>query len=605
MKKYYLLILTLALSTGALFAQSSSSPDEGDYQTLDVESAYAWVNIDNWQYYDGSGWIAAEDVPGDPGIPGVDFEITTNAFIRKTTYLYATNAWIGVGGKVIIESGSGVSVDLHIGLSAYGVERTLHVKGELIIQATYTQLEVEEGSTVKIYSGGMLTDYGTNITTFNTEGIVILSSTSGGINGSIKTEQGGITGTYSQYITSGAWHFISTPFGDTQAGDFIPSTGEAYLKPYLSPGGGWGSYIYVETDNIVVGKGYELWQTDDFDFNQTGTFNQGTIELDVSSGGSISPGWNLVGNPYPCGIDWSTVADRVHVEGSAYFVYDAALDSYVSNTGDYSTGLTGTSIIPPFQGFFVEYLDQTNIEVSDVNKAHPDANLYKKANAESFTNHIKLEASLNNLTSRAVIVQQDNATNANDPSLDASVLFRGLNNSFDLFSFAGEKPSSINIYGEYPYVAELGFNVPSGGGSITLKPTDLRNLDSNLLVYLEDNVTGDYFNFLENPSYTFTANEGDITDRIRLIFNNNVGIDDLENGNINIFSNKNAIYLHFNNYQFNGKLKVYNILGQGVFETNISDHLYSPTYLNQPSGYYLVELITENKSITQKVFIQQ
>jgi len=84
-----------------------------------------------------------------------------------------------------------------------------------------------------------------------------------------------------------------------------------------------------------------------------------------------------------------------------------------------------------------------------------------------------------------------------------------------------------------------------------------------------------------------------------------VGIDDLDKENIKIYSNKNAIYIDCSNQQFNGELKVYNLLGQAVYSAETSNNLYHPIYLNQPSGYYLVELITEKESLTQKVFIQQ
>lgn len=80
--------------------------------------------------------------------------------------------------------------------------------------------------------------------------------------------------------TSGAW----APY---------PVTGNA-RDNILIPGRGYSAYVY-EGDNVV------LWDL-------TGEINQGEMSLPVtytSTGNDEWDGWNLVGNPYPCAIQWT------------------------------------------------------------------------------------------------------------------------------------------------------------------------------------------------------------------------------------------------------------------------------------------------------------
>lgn len=595
MKKYYLLILTLAFSTGALFAQTYQV---GDYRTKSADAAYAWDFASSWEICTVAGspgtWTDATQVPG------LDVTLDMNVYIQKNTYILLNDITIAAGGKVYIQD-MGNDNTLYVGLAASGYAQYLYIYGELDLATFYTGLHVDDGSRAIIMTGGKITDNSSgSITNANSSGGIVIKSDLSNITGSLITSSGSLTGSVEQSIAKDQWHFVSSPFTNSTAADFWDTTHDAYLREYNSPGDGWGAYLNVLTTPLNVGEGYEVWQTADFEFNESGTFNVGNETLSVSQGGSSDADWNLVGNPYPCGLDWDLIDDNVNAVATTFYVLDNG--SYKSYNG--STG-TASHIIPPFQGFFVKSNGGGNIIVKNEDKAHPDATLYKSTKENTYSNHIRLNAELNGQVSSTFSYREEGATNGQDVDFDSPMLFSVDGSLMDVYTFAGDQKTTINIYGEYPYVMEVAFKVPAGGGDITLTPSDFRNLDANLLVYLEDKETGDYFNFLENPSYTFTAPEGDVTDRIYLIFNNNVGINDINKENIQIYSHKNAIYLNSSNDPFDGELNVFDLLGKNVFSTKISSNSYHPIYLNQPSGYYLVKLITEKESITQKVFIQQ
>jgi len=462
---------------------------------------------------------------------------------------------------------------------------TIGASGKLII-----------GAADKLTVDGTLTNSATSAD------LVIESNSSR--TGSLNTSSAGVAGTFKQYFTTGRWYLVSPPFSGITNYDFWDGTNDAFMKPYNSPGGGWGDYYSSPATTLNVGEGYEYWQTTTaFTFNEAGTFITGNQTLDVTSGGSgDDTDWNLIGNPYPCGLDWAQVGDRTNVEGSAFYVSNGS--SYLNHNG--TSGTASSAIIPPMQGFFVQHTggDPDDIDIQNSDKAHAGIKIYKSAKDEVvYSNHFKIRALRNGHETVTVLYQQDSATNGNDHRYDAPVLFSDDNSVLDIYTLAGDKQASINIYNEYPYSVNLGFRVPSGGATCTIEPFDFRNLDGVFSVLLEDLSTGETVDFIENPSYTFTLNDGGIVeDRIILHLNSTVATENLEEIEALLYSNRNKIY--FNNVNsLSYDIEVIDILGKEVYNGRISnDGLYSLS-VDAPSGYYIVHLIGEKHSITKKLFI--
>ncbi|MBN2236512.1 MAG: T9SS type A sorting domain-containing protein [Bacteroidales bacterium] len=599
MKRYFLLFAMIVLAHGTMIAQTYLV---GDYRTLTFydDTYLQWEDPVNWEECTVAGspgtWVPASGYPNGS---------EANIYIRQNTVLTG-DFTLEVGSKIWITDNGINPQTLFIGFNVppdFVLPIYFDLYGEIDIElGDFGLLNIPDGSSMIIHPEGKITDHAANITNENTAGGIYIIASTGNLTGSLITSTSGLTGYYDQKISAGRWHMISSPFNNTIAGDFSNGANNAYIKTW-SPNVGWENYISSLTTDITEGRGYLLWENAALTFSKNGVFNNGTMNLPISAG-VAGDNWNFLGNPYPCGLDWSSISEKTNAEGGAFMIYDGT--QYISNNGTFSTAVTDADpIIPPFQGFFIRYASGSDITIDASNKVHTSNVLYKKQQIENWTNHIKLVAEFGDQSARTVFYQQNEATNGKDEAFDAPMMFSGSESTLDVYSFAGDQPTSINAYGEYPYVMELGIKVPTGGGEITLRPTDLRNIDANLLVYLQDKETGDYFNFIDTPSYTFNAMGGDVIDRIFLIFNNNVGVGDLDKEAIHIYSHKKNIYLNFTNNQFKGTLKVYNLLGQTVYSNEVSNATYSPIHLDQSSGYYLVELITENENITQKVFIQQ
>ena len=116
---------------------------------------------------------------------------------------------------------------------------------------------------------------------------------------------------------------------------------------------------------------------------------------------------------------------------------------------------------------------------------------------------------------------------------------------------------------------------------------------------LEDLFLNKQTDLLSN-SYTFTYNTGDDEARFIVHFTP-LGVDEPENGTVNIYSYSNNIYVNVPE-NVKGDIVVYNVMGQEIARKAINTAL--NTIMIQESANYIVKVISNDNIITQKVFVK-
>jgi hypothetical protein len=159
--------------------------------------------------------------------------------------------------------------------------------------------------------------------------------------------------------------FVSAPVADALSGVFM----NMYLRKYDEPASNWGNYIVPTDVDLISMQGYELYSPYSDTRYFEGVPNHGEMTQDISS---MNDGWNLIGNPYPCYLDWQSddqsglAWQRDDISKAIYYL-DAA------GSGNYSVylpGQQGVSInngsryIPPMQGFFVKAKHEGVVKVN-------------------------------------------------------------------------------------------------------------------------------------------------------------------------------------------------------------------------------------------------
>ena len=216
------------------------------------------------------------------------------------------------------------------------------------------------------------------------EGLVIESGAA------LKTNASNLQGTARRVMTnaakdewSGSWHFLASPVADAPISDFTSlAINQDYdLYIYDEPSVKWfnekldnhsnnNDFYTSNGDTFRPGCGYLTSFGSNATMSFKGVFNAGEVCIPVSANSATSlKGFNLLGNPYPCAIDWDATSgwSREVLGTNPYFyVYDDAIGQYriySESTGGVPNGTT--SIIAPCQGFFVKAASDGNVIINN------------------------------------------------------------------------------------------------------------------------------------------------------------------------------------------------------------------------------------------------
>jgi hypothetical protein len=477
--------------------------------------------------------------------------------------------------------------------------------------ATTGMLTVAAGAGITVASDGGLT---TNGLFTNNGDFIIESDNSLGYAGSY-IDNGGIAGIgnfmFNRYvICSGTlagtgnpygWHYLSAPL-DGFSTDGLP---EFFVNAWDQPTGMWMQYegpiglpCTPLTPPVALGT-MDAWSINlDLDygpncgaFDQTANFIAGAAGVHTGAyGAGLGFGagpyqeWNMVGNPYPSGLDVNTIAWGPNTVQAAYY-YDGCSGNYVY----WATGM-GTYVMAPALGFMVETTGADVLGVNNANRAH-NADWYWK---NEVANLLTLKASGNDRSDVLNVRFANDVTAGFDLNGDAHKLFAETEGLPQIYTLAGEEKLAINALPETTSIP-MGF-VANGSGSYTIEAIETSEFEN---VVLEDLVLGVQTDLL-NGSYTFEYAEGDDANRFVIHFTP-LGVNDNLANAINIWAANKTIYVQAP--ATTGDIVVYNLMGQEVVRTTIEAGI-NEIPMNDVNTYYVVKVLGSEVTETGKVFIK-
>jgi PKD repeat protein len=254
------------------------------------------------------------------------------------------------------------------------------ISGNGICNAFNLTVNNASGAQISATSGGVVARNLVNISlgTLQTNNKLTLASDAGSTGMILPLISGSISGnvTVQRYhnATTQGWVNLACPVQSKTIQDWnddLVTTGFAgadYPPPYTfnnvqfyneaASGGINTGYVGVTgvTNPIVQGRGYFVFMNSGvMNLDVDGQINSGNISLPVSytnTGNPAADGWSLVGNPYPCTIDWNSLSWTKTNINNAVYVWNAALGQYASYVGGIGTN-GGSRYIPSSQSFFV------------------------------------------------------------------------------------------------------------------------------------------------------------------------------------------------------------------------------------------------------------
>lgn len=472
--------------------------------------------------------------------------------------------------------------------------------------ANCRDLFIEAGSHLNIAPNTDLTVHNSVYNYSDASGLIVDADATG--MGSIIHNTQYVQGTVEQYVTSERWHLVSSPISDA----IINTYYDIYLKEYNEPTDTWTYLVEPVTMPMNVPQGYSAWASEIYTGTTIGLF-PGTLNVAdvVINSLSYTPaaamtGFNLIGNPYPCAIDWNMNWPISNISGWAV-IYDNGTyrgwNPYLTgNNRSFNGKLDG--IIPATNGFWVRATNNTaSLTIPASERVHSNQPFYKDTE-ESTNGSIRLEAKANNWTDEAVIIFHENGTPGFDGLYDLEKLYN-VNECPQIYTISESKNYGVNVMGKLSenLVIPVGFEMTIPG-EYQIEATEIDNIDSEYDVFLEDILSGEMIDLRREPIYNFNFSPDDNGHRFNLHFSNSaISISEINDDGINIYSSDKSVFIVLDQ-SADCDIQIVDLAGHEVGMYDYANLKNTSIQLNVKRGYYVVRVITPETVVSQKVFIK-
>jgi hypothetical protein len=401
-------------------------------------------------------------------------------------------------------------------------------------------------------------------------------------------------------LVTNAAHFLSSGVTNpvlTWGNVFTAPYNTTWVRTYNTTTNGWNN-ISGLTNVVNFGMGYSVNTTTPV---KVATF---TGNFFHSPGGFTAPltyvsptqNYTMVGNPYPCAIDWDNIIPQTNI-GATVYVWNGTAGNY-SKWNGVAGGLTD-GIIPAETGFIVTSATSGVSLNIPLTARVPGGNYFYK---QSVSNLLELRADGNNYYDQTYILFNNDATSAFEAQYDARKMW-GLDEAPQLYSMITNEVLSIN---ELPLagneVVDLGFKC-SVSGEYTLSAAGMESFDVSTPILLEDLVLNKTQDMRENSNYSFSYVAGENENRFKLHFKYAEGITDMNNNGIVVYSLDHSVVIN-NTTQLAGEVSVYDMTGRLLSHTNMNGQMKTSIPMQVAIGTYMVKVVTSKATVNQKVFIR-
>jgi len=466
-----------------------------------------------------------------------------------------------------------------------------------------TKMTVESGTQLNFVNGGnlVLEDNASTAPSFLQEGLVNFS--------------GGGLAQVEQYLARDTWHIVSSPVSD---GDLSPYE-DMYLMQYNEPTESWSYLVEPMSIPLDVGKGYFNWNptagTPDY-VVLSGSLNSTSTSVPLSYASSLgNPGYNVIGNPYPCALEWNGHADwNLNNVDATIYVYEAGIGGGSSgnyrvynfnNPPEAQVPEGNDGMIAATQGFWVKATASgASLTIPESQRSHNNKSFYKN-NAAAASNILRLQVSHpdNGMYCETVIAFQEGTTAMFDSDHDAHFI-DGDSEAPMLFTSMYSNDYMVNFlpsYEDYPIVP-LGY-FSSDENEFQIVASGIASFPIDLPIYLEDKFDGVFHDLKQTPTYSFIGNPMQDSDRFNVHFRNPLGTDELSfDDQIHIYAYQKTIYVDIPE-SIRGDIFVYNLLGEEVTHRKTATGLVEVP-VHADNSYFVVKVMADGGLKSGKVLIK-
>ena len=403
-----------------------------------------------------------------------------------------------------------------------------------------------------------------------------------------------VSATVRQDISANTWYLISNPVA---AFNFANGFTGIYVYEYIENStASSNSWLNITSGIMQTDRGYLIQSPSSKTINFTGNLNNGDMVYTLVHTPALGAGagFNLVGNPYSCAIDWSVGAgfDKTNTTGTAYVWVDGS-SQYGNTNGTVFTAPMTSHKIPSCQGFTVK--TTTNGSTFTIRNGSKALDIVTPLYKQKLNNLLRIRLSGEGKMDETVVYYESEASQSYDLGIDSDKFFGTETNLYtkseDAYSLA------INATSDIEQSIPLCFS-SDVAGNYTLLINEFNFSTDN--IYLEDKRTGIIEQLSENKEYSFSYQPEDNAERFMLHFKSvPMSVNDTEKETVNILTSKNAVSIL---NAKNSQVEIFDLFGKKFYQ-NKTQSTYEKITLNQ-AGIYIVKVLKNNKVITKKIIIQ-
>lgn len=460
---------------------------------------------------------------------------------------------------------------------------------------TFSNLKIESGASLSLSPATTLVVEGALTNNADTLGIVLQSDGTG--TAKLINNTGSVKASVEQYFAKDRWHYYTLPVEEQKNANplFLKFWVLAHDESQSLNNENTSCWTYLNTgDMLSAGTGYGSQYSQSSDNDTTvaiaGTLVTGDKTINTAYSGE-GYGWNLVGNPYPCTIDWNTGITKTNI-GTAFYIWDPVAGSYASYNGTIGNPETQTQYIAPMQGFFVRANAAGGSLTFTNDTKTTEASTFKSETVQSI---IRLAVSdSEGRKDETVICTHANATDGFDVQLDAYKLKALTSPTPQLYSVYNGEEYSINAIPEVDETTVIPLRLMiKTTGRHTLSLTELSGYNAAYPPVLL-NASGELVAVgLETNAYTFEAVAGETTCLLLAFAASPDKAEEWAESNIFLSSLSQSILVgRLGNNPC--EVAVYNANGQRVYRNDVqTDELLIPV---SRLGMYLVRVKPEKRA---------
>lgn len=360
------------------------------------------------------------------------------------------------------------------------------------------------------------------------------------------------------------------------------------------------------TTNFNPGTGFRIYTgARNRVLSDIGLPDQGTVVVnlnytDEATAVDDEEGWNLVGNPYMCTVDFDDLTRTASVDNSMWMYSNVNSGYYAYNTTAGTANapfdvLDNTTItdglIPSHKAFWVKVSAAAQTLTFNEDDKNTGGVAYIKSNNEELPKiRVQVQNLANGFLSAGVSVFNSNASASFD-SFDTEI-FKSGNASAPNLYFLSEDNRALSINGTSNDVNVLPIKIEAGvSGDFELKFYDFAEMPSGTCLMLQDKLTDEWFNLRETQSIVRELYDTTSFSRFAIHLNRILGAELVEN--VSCFGANNGEIL-VENLTEEGPigLGLYNEAGQLIKEAMVTD---AKVWSDLAPGAYTVREVNTTK----------